>query len=112
MKMTLDKVNEGNHSNEITYTEMAKKFDNCYLTFDNECITITKNGKIIFQSAITLYEEDGLTTTYKGIWQDGKSFRLVRPGKEIRQLLQIMGNETITFGSMLSDGYAVTYIVK
>lgn len=112
MKIVLDKVNKGNHPNEYCYADYAKQFDNCDVIIDTKELLIKKNGKEVFRSIIMPYEEDSLTITYTGKWLDGSSFRIVRPGTGIISLLQLMGKETITFGSMYPDGYAVSFLVQ
>ena len=112
MKLKLYKVHQGNHPDEYGYAAIAKQYDRCDVFMSNECIKILKNGKTIFESMITLYEDGSLTVTHKGSWPDGKPFRIVRPGPGIINVVRLTGQETLTFGSMYTDGYAVSFLVN
>lgn len=107
----LDKVNVGSHPDEIVYFELAKRFHECqYLMTENK-FAVYRNGNRIFETNLSLYEHDHLTKTYRGMWQDGKQFRIVQPSDELKSLFQLMQKENITIGSMFSDGYAVTFLL-
>lgn len=107
--LQLDKVNVGSHPEEVIYFEQAKQFHECHLKMSENLFTIYRNGSIIFQTTLTLYEKDHLTKTHCGKWEDGKRFRIVQPSDELIPLFQALQKENITIGSMFSDGYAVTF---
>ena len=111
MKMKLHKINLGSRPDERRYAEFSSKYDNCDVIISDSEMVIRQNHKILFQTELSIYEDESLTITYLGTWPDGETFRIVRPGRQVMDLLRLLGQETITFGSMFPDGYAITYLV-
>lgn len=111
MKMKLHKVNPGSRPDERKYAEISSKYDNCDLIISDNEMVIRQNKQIVYHTELFLYEDDGLTTTYLGTWPDGETFRIVRPGRQVMELVRLLGQETITLGSMFPDGYAVSYLI-
>ena len=107
--LLLDRVNLGNHPDEIPYFEQAKKFHECQFEMTNDSFKIYKFGNMIFETELNLYESDHLTKTHRGTWDDGKRFRICQPSDELMYLFKLTNKEYITIGSMFSDGYAVTF---
>ena len=107
--LLLDQVNAGSHPDEVVYFERAKQFHECQLKMSDDMFAIYRNGCIIFETALSLFEHDGLTKTHRGTWNDGKRFRVVQPSDRLKPLFQAMRKEHVTIGSMFSDGYAVTF---
>ncbi len=109
--LLLDKVNVGSHPDEIIYFEQAKQFHECQLEMADDTFAIFRNGNKFFETELILYEQDQLTKTHRGVWENGKRFRIVQPSDNLKALFQSMGKEHITIGSMFSDGYAVTFLL-
>lgn len=109
-QLELNKVNVGRHPDEVTYFEKAKCLHEGIITITNTDVTVVKKGETVLHTDIKLYESDSLSTTYKGCWKDNKSFRIVCLSESGQKLAKLMGKpEIIVFGSMYSDGYAVTF---
>lgn len=112
-RLELSKVNVGAHPDEIKYFEMAKRMHDAQIEQTEAHITVSKGTDILFDSDVNLFEGGQLSVTHKGYWSDGKSLRIVNLGDTTRRLAALMGKpEIITFGSMYSDGYAVTFELR
>ncbi len=112
-RLELAKVNVGAHADEIVYLEMAKRMHDAQIEQTETHITVSKGDKILFDSDVTLFESGELSITHKGYWKDGKPLRIVNLGNTTHKLAALMGKpEIITFGSMYSDGYAVTFELR
>ncbi len=107
--LQLDKVNVGSHPDEVPYFELAKRFHECQMDMTDDMFVVYRNGNKVFETSLELYENDHLTKTHRGKWEDGKRFRIVQPSDELKPLFQAMRKEHLTIGSMFSDGYAVTF---
>ena len=110
--LQLDRVNVGCHPDEVVYFEYAKRFHECEYEMTDSNFTVYNKGNILFSTKIELYESDHLTKTHRGVFEDGKSFRIVEPSDELLPLFQAMKKVNLTIGSMFSDGYAVTFLVE
>ena len=110
--LQLDRVNVGSHPDEVVYIEYAKQFHECRFEMTDSNFSVFKNDSVVFSTKIELYESDHLTKTYRGVFEDGKRFRIVQVSDELLPLFQAMNKVNLTIGSMFSDGYAVTFLVE
>ncbi len=107
--LLLDRVVVGSHPDEVVYFELAKQFHEGQVDITNDTFSIYKKGQIIFSTKIALYEHDHIYKTYRGNWDDGKMFRIIQASDEMRPFAEVMHVDSLTIGSMFSDGYAVFY---
>ena len=107
--LLLDRVVVGSHPDEVVYFELAKQFHEGQVEISNDTFTIYKGGRVIFSTKIALYEHDHIYKTYRGNWDDGKMFRIIQASDELRPLAEAMHADSLSIGSMFSDGYAVFY---
>ncbi len=112
-KLHLNKINPGNYSKDKIIYERLKFFNNGIIEINSSQITVKLKDGTYFKSTIRKIEEDFMTVTYQGAYEDGTSFRLVQPAGVAKQLNDLEGkNETLTFGGMTGDGYAVHFELK
>ena len=51
-----------------------------------------------------------MSETFQGFYEDGSPFRLIKPGGVAKQIMSLQGQgESISFGGMTGDGYAVHF---
>lgn len=109
-KLELDRVNIGNYPDERSYLEEAKKFHDGIITLSCNEFSIRKGNKIIMRSCMTLYETGNYCNIYIGNWPDKHPFRIACLSDQSKEFFKLtQKTEIITFGSMQSDGYAVTF---
>lgn len=110
-KLQLTKANPGNFIIENSLFERVKKFNNCLIDFSEQHLEIwlDKEHKV-FETGLNIKEENPYMITYIGIIEQNTSFRVIRSGEMIQSISQSKGDpDTITFGSMSSDGFAIHF---
>lgn len=106
-KLSIEKVNYGDHYVERSICERLKKFDGGTIIMTDNHIRV-QNANDSLDTPISFYERDPFTVSWTGKYEDGTQFRIVKPNP---QFLAITGN-TVTFGSMYHDGYAVHFKIS
>lgn len=103
-KLHLININAGSYPKDRPICEKLANFNNCLVDITQHTVLIyDKNGTIRFRCDLKTIEEDFMSTTFMGRYEDGKSFRIVRPGGSFSE-----GND-LTFGGMSGDEYAVHF---
>ncbi|MEH1009453.1 hypothetical protein VDP25_17070 [Winogradskyella sp. ECml5-4] len=112
MKLKLDSANPGSISKDNAIFEWIKSFDQAELNISESTIEIIpKSGKIL-KSELKKVEEDFLSETYQGTFDNNTPFRVIRPGKESRFIMDLTGDvDTLTIANMSGNGYAVHFDV-
>ena len=109
-KLLLKKVNPGNYSKDKTIYERLKSFNNGIVEISRTTITVKSKDSKTFTSKLQMTEEDFMSVTFQGNYEDGTKFRLISPAGVSKTLLEVNGkNDYITFGGMTGDGYALTF---
>ena len=109
-KLRLNKINLGNYSKDKTICERLKNFNNGLIEISDRLIVIKINDNQTFTSSLQATEQDFMSETFQGTYEDGTNFRLIRPGGVAREIMNAKGNgESLTFGGMTGDGYAVHF---
>lgn len=109
-KLHLTKVNPGNYSKDKPFYERLKTFNNGLADISTSSITVKSKDNRTFTSKLQKTEEDFLSETFQGSFEDGTSFRLIKPGGVAKQMMGLQGKgESISFGGMTGDGYAVHF---
>lgn len=109
-KLKLTKSNPGNYSRDKLVVERVKLFNNSFIEVTENKIIIKSKDNKTFSSELKKTEEDFITETFQGVYEDGTTFRLIRPGGIAKQIMTLQSeSESITFGGMTDDGYAVHF---
>lgn len=109
-KLQLTKANPGNYSKDKTVFEFLKTFNNGLVEISDERIFIKTKDNKTFSSNLKKKEEDFISETFQGFYEDGSAFRLIKPGGVAKQIMSLQGQgESISFGGMTGDGYAVHF---
>ena len=109
-KLQLTKANPGNYSKDKPVLELVKSFNNGLVEISDERIYIKTNDNKTFTSSLKKTEEDFISETFQGTYEDGTSFRLIKPSGVAKQIMSLQGQgESISFGGMTGDGYAVHF---
>lgn len=110
--LLLSWVTVGSHPDEVPYFELAKTFHNCQYEMTDNRFVVYRNGQEIFSTNIELYESDHICKTHRGQFENGKRFRIVQACDELKPLAKANGVDSLTIGSMFSDGYAVRFQIE
>ena len=110
--LQLSWVTVGSHPDEVPYFELAKTFHECQYEMTDDLFVVYRNGREIFASNIELYESDHIYKTHRGQFENGKRFRIVQASDELKPLAKANGVDSLTIGSMFSDGYAVRFQIE
>ena len=109
-KLHLTRINPGNYSKDKSICERLKTFNNGLIELTDTSVTIIAKDQKNFKSSLHKTEEDFLSETFQGSFEDGTSFRLIRPGGVGLEIMEAKGDvEILTFGGMTGDGYAVDF---
>ena len=109
-KLHLDGVNPGNYPQHRSICERLITFNNGFVDLSDTSISIKTKSNQAFKSNLRKTEQDDMSETYQGTFEDGTTFRLIRPGKTARNIFAIQGiAETLSFGGMSGDSYAVHF---
>lgn len=109
-KLHLNKVNVGNYLKDKNICERLKTFNNGLIEISETSIAIKAKDGINFTSTLNKAEQDFMSETFHGNYEDGTSFRLIRPGGVAKEIMTAKGDgESISFGGMTGDGYAVHF---
>lgn len=109
-KLKLVKVNPGSYQNDQVVCERLKTFNNGKVDLTDNKIIIKTSDNNKFASNLRKTEEDFMSETFLGSFEDGSSFRLIKPGGVAKQILSAQGQvDSIIFGGMTGDGYAVHF---
>lgn len=108
-RLKLLNVIPGSYQKDQKVIERLKLFNNAIVELTDEKIIITLDN-FKFSSKLKKTEEDLTTETFQGSYEDGSSFRLVRPNTVAKKMLSAKGyGDSVTFGGMTGDGYAVNF---
>lgn len=110
--LQLSWVTVGSHPDEVSYFEFAKTFHECQFEMTDDKFVVLKKGRVFFSTDIDLYEYDHVYQTHCGKYGDGKRFRIIQANNELKPLAILKGVDTLTIGSMFSDGYAVRFKIE
>lgn len=109
-KLHLNKINPGNYGKDKSIYERLKTFNNGLIELSDTSVTITTKDNKTFKSSLHKTEQDFMSETFQGSYEDGTSFRLIRPGGVAREIMTAQGKgESLSFGGMTGDGYAVHF---
>lgn len=109
-KLHLKNVNPGSYSKDKPFYELLTTFNNGQIEISTTSVKIKTKDNKIFISTLRKIEQDFLSETFQGNFEDGTLFRLVTPGGVAKEIMNLQGTEeTITFGGMTGDGYAVHF---
>jgi len=109
-KIQLIKVNPGNYSKDKSLYERVKTFNNGLIELTETFVTIITKDNKTFKSSLHKVEQDFMSETFQGSYEDGTLFRLIRPGGVVREMMMAKGKgESLSFGGMTGDGYAVHF---
>ena len=109
-KLQLTKANPGNYTKDKQVLELVKSFNNGLIEISDDKILIKTKDNKIFSSNLKKTEEDFMSETFQGFYEDGSPFRLIKPGGVAKQIMSLQGQgESISFGGMTGDGYAVHF---
>ena len=109
-KLHLKSINPGSFSNDKGIYQRLITYNNGFIELNDNYVTITSKDNSTFRSDLRKTEKNFTSATYIGKYEDGKSFRLIRPDGEARILmLKLQKPERICFASMTGDGYAVHF---
>lgn len=109
-KLHLVKANPGSFSKEKSVFERIKTFNNGFIEVNEESIIVHPVDNSSFSSILRKTEEDFLSLTYQGTFEDGTKFRIIRPGGVLKQITNLNDEgDDITFGGMTGDGYAIHF---
>jgi len=106
----MTRINLGDNSKDNSICERLKTFNNGLIELTDTSVTVITKDQKTFKSNLRKTEEDFLSETFQGSFEDGTSFRLILPGGEAREIMEVMGKgEVLTFGGMTGNGYAVDF---
>jgi hypothetical protein len=109
-KLHLISVNPGSYTKEKPIYTRLQGFNNALVELSETSISIKGKNNQTFFSHLQKVEEDFLTISYQGAYEDGTAFRLVMPGGTAKAILVARGEgESISFGDLTGDGYAVNF---
>ena len=109
-KLHLIEVNPGQYSKDKPIYELLKTFNNALIDLSENSLTIKTKESKIFKTRLSKIEEDFMSETFQGIYEDGTPFRLIREGSFARELIAAQGkDESLSFGDMTGSGYAVHF---
>lgn len=109
-KLKLTKANPGSYQQDQEVFERLKSFNNGQVDLTQDKIIIKAIDNSKFSSKLRKTEEDFMSETFQGSYENGETFRLIKPGGVAKQILSAQGQgESITFGGMTGDGYAVHF---
>ncbi|NDV43060.1 hypothetical protein [Flagellimonas sediminis] len=114
MKLKFDSANPGSISKNNEIFEWIKSFDEADLYISETSLEIIPKLEKPLKSNLEKIEEDFLSETYQGYFDEVNTFRIIRPGKESRYIMDLTGDiETLTIAdmSMSGNGYAVHFDV-
>lgn len=112
MKLKFDSANPGSISKNNEIFEWIKSFDDADLHISETLLEIIPKSKKPLRSDLKKIEEDFLSETYQGYFDEENAFRIIRPGKESRFIMDLTGDlETLTIADMSGNGYAVHFDV-
>ena len=105
-----DQINFGNYYEEYAVANLFKKLDGYIFSLtDQNALIIKRNEEVVLISQCIVMERDQLGVVYKCNYPICGDFRLVC----ISDWMKNLGKpEIVTFGSMHSDGFAVTFELK
>jgi hypothetical protein len=109
-KLHMTKANPGNYSKDKKIYTWLKTFNNGLVELSNSAITVITRDNKTFRSNLKKIEEDFITETFQGEYEDGTSFRLILPGGVAKNILKLQGKgDSISFGGLTGDEYAVHF---
>ncbi len=109
-KLHLTKVNPGNYSKDKPIYERLKTFNNGLVEISPTNITVKTKDNKTFTSNLRKTEQDFMSETFQGTFEDGTAFRLILPGGVAKEIMQLQGaGDSISFGGLTGDGYAVHF---
>lgn len=109
-KLKLTKINPGNYSKDKVIYERLKTFNNGLVEITTSSIVVKTKDNKTFQSSLYKTEEDFMSETFQGQYEDGTAFRLIKPGGVAKNIMELRGeSENVSFGGMTGDGYAVHF---
>jgi hypothetical protein len=99
----------GSVPNDKIICDWLQSFNLGYCEITNNKIIVRKGDKELI-SEIRKIEEDTFSETFLGKYPDGTAFRLIRPAGVAKQIFDQRGEpESITFGGLTGDRYAVYF---
>lgn len=109
-KLHLTKINPGSYSRDKVICERLKSFNNALIDLTSNSIKVTTKDKSTFVSKLQKVEEDFMSETFQGLYEDGTPFRLVVPGGTAKIIMEAQGAQAfITLAAMTGDGYAIHF---
>lgn len=108
-RIVLIKTNYGNHTSERDICERIANYDNAECTISDNYLKLSFENEIL-ETSLTVFEEDTLTTTWLGKFENGTPFRVVRPADLYHKYN--LGDEYMTIASTYHDGYAVHFLIQ
>lgn len=109
-KLHLTKINPGSYSRDKAICDRLKGFNNALIDLSSSSVKITVKDKSVFVSRLQKVEEDFMSETFQGTYEDGVPFRLVLPGATVKAVMKMQGaQESLTIAAMTGDGYAVHF---
>lgn len=109
-KLHVTKLMPGNYSKDKPIYERLISFNNGLIEIDESSVSVKTKENKSFKSQLLKTEEDLMSETYQGEFEDGTPFRLIRPAGVIKEILVIQGNgDMLSFSAMAGDGYAVHF---
>lgn len=107
--IVLIRTNYGSRLSEHDICERIAKYDNAECTISDNYLKLSRDNDI-FETKLEVFEEDSLTKTWLGKYEDGTDFRVVRPNTLYRE--NNLGDEYITIASTYHNGYAVHFLLQ
>ena len=107
--IVLIRTNYGNRPSEHDICEKITKYDNAECSISDNYLKLSLENEIL-ETSLTIFEDDALTTTWLGKYENGTVFRVVRPGNLYRK--NNIGDNYITIASTFHDGYAVHCLLQ
>ena len=108
-RIVLIKTNYGNRTSERDICERITHYDNAECSISDNYLKLSLENEIL-ETSLTIFEDDALTTTWLGKYENGTAFRIVRPGNLYRK--NNIGDNYITIASTFHDGYAVHFLLQ
>lgn len=108
-RIVLIKINYGSRPSEHDLCERIAQYDNAECSISEEYLKLSLENNI-FETILTAFEDDTLTRTWLGKYENGTAFRVVRPSNLYRE--HNLGDEYITIASTYHDGYAVHFLLQ
>lgn len=109
-KLLLTDVRQPKNVNDKPHYDVLKAFNNGLAEITTVSMSVTMKNNLTFTSKLQKAQEELMFDTYIGSFADGTFFRLVKPKGFAQEMRVLKGKgESISVGSMASDGYAVYF---